>query len=210
MTTLTRRAALAAAAALPAAAALAPLAARASAEMKGTAMAPFARFSLGGFEVTTLLSGTRTVENPNQIFGLNATAEEFAAASEAAFLPVDRSQFFFTPTLVNTGSELILIDAGLSPAGITDALAAAGYTPDQVNRVIFTHFHGDHIGGLGGANPTFPNATYVAGRVEFDHWAAAGNEGFENNVRPLAEKFSFIEDGAAPAPGVTAPATWAM
>jgi glyoxylase-like metal-dependent hydrolase (beta-lactamase superfamily II) len=207
MTTLTRRAALATAAAFPALA-LAPRAALAAAEMKGTAMGPFARFALGGFEVTTLLSGTRTVENPNQIFGLNATPEEFAAASEAAFIPTDRSQFFFTPTLVNTGAELVLIDAGLSPAGITAALAAAGYEPGQVDRVIFTHFHGDHIGGLGGANPTFPNATYVAGRVEFDHWAAAGNEGFENNVRPLADRFSFIDDGGTVAPGLTAMATF--
>ncbi|MFN3642728.1 MAG: MBL fold metallo-hydrolase [Gemmobacter sp.] len=207
MTTFTRRAALAAAAALPAAALIAPRAAFAAAEMKGAAIAPFARFAIGKVEVTTLLSGTRTVENPGQIFGLNASPEDFAAASEAAFLPTDRSQFFFTPTLVNTGAELVLFDAGLSVPGITAALAAAGHTPDQVDRIVFTHFHGDHIGGLGGANPTFPNAAYVAGRAEFDFWAGAGNEAFEANVRPLAERFSFIEYGAAAAPGITAMAT---
>jgi glyoxylase-like metal-dependent hydrolase (beta-lactamase superfamily II) len=207
MTTLTRRAALATAAAFPALA-LAPRAALAAVEMKGAAMGPFARFALGAFEVTTLLSGTRTVENPNQIFGLNATPEEFAAASAAAFLPTDRSQFFFTPTLLNTGTDLVLFDAGLSPTGITAALAAAGHEPGQVTRVVFTHFLGDHIGGLGGATPTFPNATYVANRVEFDYWAGAGNEGFENNVRPLADRFSFIDDGGTAAPGVTAMATF--
>lgn len=208
MTTLTRRAALTAAAALPAAAMLAPATARAAAELKGTAIAPFARFAIGGFEVTTLLSGTRTVENPNQIFGLNATPEEFAAASAAAFLPTDKSQFFFTPTLVNTGAELVLFDAGLSAPGITAALAAAGYTPDQVDRIVFTHFHGDHIGGLmGEAGPTFANATYVASQTEFDFWAGAANEGFDKNVRPLAEKFTFIADGNTAGPGITAVAT---
>jgi glyoxylase-like metal-dependent hydrolase (beta-lactamase superfamily II) len=201
---LTRRQALAAGAALPAAAMLAPAASFAAADMKGTAIAPFSRFALGSFEVTTLLSGTRTVENPTQIFGLNADPAEFAAVSEANFLATDKSQFFFTPTLVNTGSELVLIDTGLSGAGITAALAAAGYTPDQIDVVVITHMHGDHIGGMmtDGA-PTFANARYVTGQVEFDHWAAAGNEGFDNNVRPMADRFTFIGDGGSVTSGVT-------
>ncbi|MCK0137699.1 MBL fold metallo-hydrolase [Aliiroseovarius sp. F47248L] len=158
---------------------------------------------LGEFEVTTLLAGNRTVEDPQSIFGMNASAEEFAAASEAANISTAAAQFFFTPTLINTGSELVLFDTGLNAEGITAALARAGYTPDQVDIVVITHMHGDHIGGLSGdAGVTFPNARYVTGAVEFDHWAAAGNEGFEAKVAPLAEQTTMINGGDTVISGV--------
>jgi glyoxylase-like metal-dependent hydrolase (beta-lactamase superfamily II) len=71
---------------------------------------------------------------------------------------------------VNTGSELVLFDTGLNAAGITAALAAAGYTPDQVDVVVVTHMHGDHIGGLmNDGAATFPNARYVTGTAEYNH-----------------------------------------
>ncbi len=198
---ITRRSAIAATAALPLAGALAGTAS-AKAEMKG-AMTPQAnRFMLGEFEVTTLLAGTRTVPDVQTIFGMNVPEDEFRAVSEAAFIPADRAQFFFTPTVVNTGSELVLFDTGLAPDGITAALAAAGYTPDQVDVVVITHMHGDHIGGLGGG-ATFPNARYVTGQAEFDYWAGATNEGFEANVRPIAEKTEMIGDGGAVVSGIT-------
>lgn len=179
--------------------------ARAAAEMMGASNPIHNRFKLGDFEVTTLLSGTRMVENVNEIFGLNTDPAEFAAASEAAFLPADRAQFFFTPTIVNTGSELVLFDAGLSPAGITAALAAAGYSPEQVDVVVLTHMHGDHIGGLmGESGPTFANARYVTGAAEHNHWMGAGNENFDKNVRPLNDRMTFLDDGGTVAPGLTA------
>jgi glyoxylase-like metal-dependent hydrolase (beta-lactamase superfamily II) len=203
MPRLTRRQTLAATAALPLAA-LAP-AARAEAPMLGASFAQARRFSIGGFEVTTLLAGTTPREDPQSIFGMNVSAEEFAEVSAANFLSTDVSQFFFTPTIVNTGGELILFDTGLNAAGITGALAAAGYTPDQVDIVVLTHMHGDHIGGLmQDGTPTFANARYVTGQVEYDHWAAAGNEGFDANVRPLAEQMTFLSSGQDVAGGITA------
>ncbi len=204
---LSRRRLMLAGAALPLAAA-APRAARAEAGMLGAASPGFNRFKLGDFEVTTLLAGARPLENPHETFGLNASPEEFAAASEAAFIPSDVSQNFFIPTVVNTGAELVLFDTGLNAEGITGALAAAGYTPDQVDIVVLTHMHGDHIGGLGGETPTFPNARYVTGSVEYDYWAGAGNEGFDRNVRPLAEQTTFLDDGGEVAGGITSIATF--
>lgn len=206
---LTRRHALLAGAALPFAAALAPRPARAAAEMKGAGGAQFNRIKLGGFEVTSLLAGTRMVEKPTEIFGLNADPAEFAAASAAAFLPTDKAQFYFTPTVVNTGSELVLFDTGLNPEGITAALAAAGYSPDQIDTVVLTHMHFDHISGLmGDAGPTFANARYITGAVEHNFWMGAGNDQFDKSVRPLNDKITFLDDGGAVASGITAMAAY--
>lgn len=207
MTALSRRQALMAAAALPLAPALMTGPALARAEMQGKSMTLFNRFALGGFEVTTLLAGTRTSDKPQETFGTNASPEEFAAAAAAAFLPADRTQNFFTPTLVNTGAELVLFDTGLSAEGTGAALAAAGISPDQVDVVVLTHMHGDHIGGLMGADgttPTFPNARYVTGALEHNHWSAAGNEGFDKTVKPLNDRITLLDDGGGVVSGITA------
>ena len=198
---LTRRTLLAATATLP----LAPLAARAAAPMLGVDMSLFQRVSLGGFEVTTLLAGAAVRPDPQTIFGLNASKEDFDALSDQANIPTDLAQFFFTPTVVNTGSELVLFDTGLNPVGIKNALNSAGYTADMIDVVVITHMHGDHIGGLmDEGTPTFPNARYLTGRVEYDAWAAMANEKFEANMRPLAEKTTMIEDGDSAFSGHTA------
>lgn len=203
----TRRAALAASGAAPLAAA--PGAAFASERARnGTGMRHHA-FDLGGLAVTTLLAATRVVENPQSIFGTNVSAEEFANVSEANFIPADKTRFYFNPTVVETGGETVLFDAGPSAVGALAVLAEAGYAPEDVDLVVLSHMHGDHIGGLmiEGA-PAYPNARYAIGQVEFDAWAGRGNEGFETNVRPLAEKASFVGDGDAVAPGIAAVAAF--
>ncbi len=211
MTSLSRRQALLAAASLPFAAPFLSGPTLARTEMQGAGFAPYNRFKLGSFEVTTLLVDTRPAEKPHEIFGLTASPEDFAALSAANFIPVDTAQFFFTPTLVNTGAELVLFDTGTSAQGTLAALTAAGITPDQVDVVVLTHMHGDHIGGLIGADgttPTFANARYVAGSVEHNHWADAANEGFDKNVRPLNDKITFLDDAGSPVSGITAMAAF--
>ncbi|RYG93112.1 MBL fold metallo-hydrolase [Loktanella sp. IMCC34160] len=207
---LTRRQAIKAGAALPLAAAAATVPG-AGAAMGHAARLPQSRdFTLGDFKVTTLLAGSRPVEEPKGIFGLNVDDDTFAEVSAAAHIPTDVAQFFFTPTVVNTGSEVILFDTGLNAGGLLDALAGAGYSASDVTHVVITHMHGDHIGGLAddAGNPTFPDAAYVTGQAEFDHWDMSGNEGFEAKVRPLADRFTFLGDGGAVRSGITAVAAY--
>ncbi|MDE4134105.1 MBL fold metallo-hydrolase [Phaeobacter sp. QD34_3] len=210
--TLSRRAALTGAAALPLAASAAP----ALADGHG-AKAPASHsrsFKLGEFTVTTLLDGSLPRDGAKAIFGGGATDEEFAQVSAQNFIPADMAQFFFTPTLVDTGKEKVLFDTGLGQGGIQKALAEAGVTPDQIDVVVLTHMHPDHIGGMttdGAA--TFANARYVTGRTEYDFWAKmdAGNRVGDlvaQKVTPMAEKMSFIEDGGEVASGISAMAAF--
>ncbi len=168
-------------------------------------MAKARGFKIGELGVISLLAGTAPRPDPHGIFGINVSDAVFAKISEENFISTKTAQFFFTPTVVLAGENVILFDTGLNAAGITAALAEAGLSPADVTHVVITHMHGDHIGGLmNDGAPTFGNAVYLTGQAEFDHWAKSGNEGFEKNVRPLAEKFTFLKDGDSVVSGITA------
>ncbi|MGI9511830.1 MAG: MBL fold metallo-hydrolase [Anderseniella sp.] len=179
------------------------------------------RFKLGEFDVTTINDGAINLENPQGIFGTNASKEDFEAQAKANFLPTDKLQISFTPVIINTGDELVLFDTGngearMPAAGqlIHSTLKAAGYSADQVDKVVITHYHPDHIGGLMmGGKPTFANATYVAAATEHDFWSApermsGGTERVAkltaSNVSPLAEKMTFVKDGDDVTSGIRA------
>jgi len=146
--------------------------------------------------------------------------------------------------LIRDGKHTILIDTGCGNAKTRalpifqrfhqlnlpylERLAAAGVEPEDVTLVICTHLHIDHVGWNtllkdGAWRPTFPNARYVFGRREFEHWRApyGGLAGLPENgpviddsVMPVVEagQAEFVDDDArlldgielAPAPGHTA------
>jgi glyoxylase-like metal-dependent hydrolase (beta-lactamase superfamily II) len=89
-------------------------------------------------------------------------------------------------------------------------LEAAGVTPEQVDYVMCTHLHWDHVGWNtrlldGRWVPTFPNAKYIISRTEYDHWDAAYRRGdnsvhctsFEDSVLPVkrADQVVLVDDG---------------
>ncbi|MFC3612349.1 MBL fold metallo-hydrolase [Lutimaribacter marinistellae] len=212
---LTRRAALTGGAALPLAAMAGPTLAASHSAGEGGAALPHARsFMLGDMTVTTLLDGTVTRDGVKDIFGGGATQEAFEEVSQQNFIPADMAQFFFTPTLVETGGQHVLFDTGLGQGGIQKALAEAGKSPEDIDIVVLTHMHPDHIGGMTtGDAATFPNASYVTASAEYDFWSGmeAGNrvgDMVAQKVTPMAEKMSFIEDGGEVAPGLTAVAAF--
>ncbi len=179
------------------------------------------RFKLGNFEVLVVKDGARPSGKPGETFGTDQTPETVGALLEENFLPKDQFVNSFSPALINTGSDLVLFDTGFGEGGreagngrLVEGLAAAGYTPEDVTVVVLTHMHGDHIGGLmEKGKPAFPKARYVFGQVEYDFWtdtkragtpAEGGHKAVLANVKPLAEKATFIGDGAEVVPGITA------
>lgn len=76
-------------------------------------------------------------------------------------------------------------------------LADAGHPADSIDTVICTHLHIDHVGWNtrlidGRWVPTFPNARYLFGRVEWDHWSsepvAPGDDDIlGDSVRPIVD-----------------------
>lgn len=202
---LTRRQSIAGLAALPVVAAFGGFATRGFAQDAPSFTAAARSFALGDLKVTTLLAASRPVPDPHTIFGLNVDDATFAQVSADNFIPTDMAQFYFTPTLVQTGAETILFDTGTDAPGVTAALAQAGFAPADISHVVLTHMHPDHIGGLSddAGTPTFSNAAYITGQTEFDYWAGQANEVFEAKMRPLADKTRFIGDGGAVASGIT-------
>lgn len=210
---ITRRGALA----LGAGGALALAAAAQAAVPQLGAVAPVVRrFKLGAFEVSVIRDGAIKGAGPHPTFGENQSAEAVAELLTANLLPADASESTFNVTVVNTGTEVILFDAGNGAGRRPDAgqfrarLAESGIAPEAVTLVVITHMHPDHIGGLmeDGA-PAFPNARYVTGAAEFDFFtSAAAPERIvplvNSNIRPLAEKMRFVKPGESVAPGVDA------
>ena len=198
--------------------------AAAQAPMLGAARPTYRRIKLGDFEVTTLLDGARPQADPWQMFGDEAGDGPVGQMLAANNLPTDFAEFTFIPTLVNTGTDLILFDTGIGDGGQPDTgnlaqrIVDAGYTPEQVSLVVLTHMHPDHIGGLmSGGTPVFSNASYVTGRAEYDFFASPDRMGSPaegvhqlvlSNVLPLAEKMRFIEAGESVASGIDAVAAF--
>jgi glyoxylase-like metal-dependent hydrolase (beta-lactamase superfamily II) len=160
---------------------IAPLAAPADANapLSKVPQSGWYRIALGDFEVTALSDGTAPIPMEKRLTG--STPAKITAALTKAFLTpsFDTSVNTF---LVNTGTKLVLIDAGTDGAfgpsvgKLLANLKAAGYAPEQIDEIYITHMHGDHIGGLLTAGkPTFPNATVRAAKAEADYWLTQAN-----------------------------------
>ena len=194
-----------------------------SAAPKASVQGPGAyRFKLGDYQLTALYDGLWPLKIDAD-FVRNASGAEVNRALGAAFLAPNVLPVSFTVLLVNTGSKLVLIDAGTAgqvsdTAGVMmDNLAAAGVSPNAIDTVVISHFHPDHIDGLktkDGAK-VFTNADILVPEPEWTYWMDDGEMSrapdrlklyFRNARRifsDIAGEVHRFKPGAEVAPGIT-------
>ncbi len=184
------------------------------------------RTQIGSFEVCQVVEHTAPLMPAREFFP-DLTAEMLAAARpqipEGHLTQDDQIHLSFHSYVLKTGRYTILIDTCCGndktrpsrPAFAnlqTDylgRLAAAGCTPEDVDFVMCTHLHWDHVGWNtrlvdGAWVPTFANAKYIMARREYEHWdrlfatdpSSMHRFGFEDSVAPLvrAERAVLVDD----------------
>src|SRR5260370_28849 len=133
----------------------------------------FYRLKVGDLEVTALLDGPAVLDL-HWLTGEKATLDGVVKSLHEDPHMLDAGDTGF---LVNTGKQLILVDAGSGTwfgggayGHLVGNLRSAGYTPEEVDLVLVTHLHSDHIGGLTtqDGNRVFPNAVIYVAKAESD------------------------------------------
>lgn len=194
--------------------------ARAEAPQIKTQAPGFYRMMVGQFEITALYDGYLDLDAK---LLKNASQRDIQRLLTKRFTTGPAIQTAVNAYLINTGSKLVLIDAGAAKAFgpslgfIPDNLRAAGYDPAKVDVVLLTHLHGDHVNGLLTADgkAAFPNASVHAAKADADFWLpaealATADEGsrpfFQMAQAALAPyqaagRFSTFDDDAELIPG---------
>ena len=111
---------------------------------------PFHTYKVGAFECTAIYDGIW--EKPHDpAFIKNASVEDVKQAMRAAGLSDEFVSLPFTPIVVNTGRDLVLLDSGtggqMQPTAgrLTENMKAAGIDPTKITKVMISHMHPDHI-----------------------------------------------------------------
>ncbi len=178
MTSLSRRAFGLSALATPAILTTTTLPALASSPIQGTPA--LFDFPVGNYRMTALFDGMGPLHKgmfiPQDAAAMDATLTAAGITGDAMPAPI-------TAFLLQSDDRTILIDAGLGEVELLGpgfgrmfaALAAAGVAPEDIDLIVVTHAHPDHIGGMiVGGNATFPNAEVAITQTELDFWGDAG------------------------------------
>jgi glyoxylase-like metal-dependent hydrolase (beta-lactamase superfamily II) len=124
-----------------------------------------------------------------------------------------------TCLLVRVGDRRILVDTGFGPQSnrpevgqLASSLAEVGVSAEDVDTVVISHAHGDHIGGAvsgsgDGAKPSYPRARYWLGKADWDHFSETEmltRANLHDKLPPLerADRLDLADGEQEIAPGV--------
>jgi glyoxylase-like metal-dependent hydrolase (beta-lactamase superfamily II) len=189
------------------------------------------RFKIGDFECLAVSDGFHAYAPPRfpppeTLLFANASPESLSSVRKKYGLPNPWLEWVspYICLLVNTGKHLVLVDTGAGSLAPTTgkllaSLRAAKIAPQDIDMVINTHGHPDHLGGNVNAagKPAFPKARYLISKVEWDFWTSTQAEQkidehsreillgtARRNLLPLKDSVEFIEDGSEVVPGIRA------
>jgi len=188
----------------------------------GTQTPYWHRFVLGDAEVTVISDGPLPLGDPSGTF-TGVPKEEVKKMLADNFLSPDNVVLEQNSPIVNTGDKLILFDTGMGSSKMFGAttgrqqksMAEAGIKPGDIDAVVCSHAHIDHIGGIvdEGGKPLFPNAQIYISQTDFDFWTDEGKLGStvkdfvvhaRKNLLPVRDRIVFFKDGQEFLPGVQA------
>jgi glyoxylase-like metal-dependent hydrolase (beta-lactamase superfamily II) len=166
--------------------------------------------------------GPLPLGDPSGTF-LGVSKEEIKKMLTDNFLSPDNVVLEQNSPVVNLGDKLVLFDTGMGTSkafGLTTGqqqknLAAAGIKPGDIDAVVCSHAHIDHIGGIVGADdkPLFPNAQVYIAQSDYDFWTDEGKLGgplkdfvlhARKNLLPVKDRLVFFKDGQEFLPGIQA------
>ncbi|MDD2465050.1 MAG: MBL fold metallo-hydrolase [Desulfobulbus sp.] len=159
------------------------------------------RMQLGRFEITALYDGAVQLETK---LLQNVEQTDLKQMLAKMFVGNPKMQTAVNGYLINTGEHLVLVDAGAGSlfgenlGALRKNMKASGYRPDQVDTLILTHMHGDHIGGLNDEEdrPLFANATVWVAKMESGYWLSEQMAASAPKERQHA--FAVAQEAAAP------------
>ncbi|ONG54801.1 hydrolase [Pseudoroseomonas deserti] len=183
------------------------------------------RFRIGDIRATVLSDGL--IGGPPAVYAFDAPELELAEALRRAFLPADRLTLNLNTLLLETGGQRILVEAGagqtMGPGGgrLFANLAALGLAPGDIDAVVVSHLHPDHVGNLRDASGgrAFPRATLHAPRADWAFFVEGDPDlsympvpaefrqrfgaAIKSSLAPLRREVSFYEAGQDILPGLT-------
>lgn len=200
--------------------------AQAKAPFSKTQAPAFYRFNHGKMQMTVVSDGPLPLGDPSGAF-LGASKEELSQLLTDNFLPTTNAVLDQNVLVVNAGDRLLMIDTGMGTStmfGPTTGklltnLKAAGIDPADIDGILATHAHSDHIWGIMNDNgqPNFPNAQIYISQADFDFWTDESKlsmtepaymkpfvEGARKHLLPNRDRIVFFKDGEEFLPGITA------
>ena len=189
------------------------------------------RFTVGDFECLAVSDGSHTYAPPDfpppeVLLFSNAPAKSLALTRRKYNLPTPWLEWVspYICLVIKTGKHLVLVDTGAGSLAPTTGqllrnLRAENITPADVDIVINTHGHPDHLGGNTDKDgkPAFPDARYVISKDEWDFWTAGRAEQkleghskeilcntARKNLLPLKGRLDLVERETEIVPGISA------